>query len=273
MLDTRNRLLAALPADAQALLAPHLVRVELEARELVYDFDREITHVVFPESAVVSIVGVMADGSAVETGTVGREGMAGVPVVLGADRTNAQAFTQVPGVALRLPADVLRAALAESPPLWRVLLAYTQALMTLTAQGSACNRRHTMVQRCARWLLYTHDQVGRDDFALTHQFLSQMLGVRRATVTEAMGALQDAGAVEYQMGRVRIRDRGVLERRVCECYAIVSGEYERLLGDGAAASRRPPPLDGLTTAEDGMSLLGDGAPPSGDGTPTADDER
>ena len=143
---------------------------------------------------------------------------------------------------------------------------YTLALFTLVAQGSACNRLHTMVERCARWLLLTHDRVGHDEFGLTHQFLSQMLGVRRATVTEAMGALQEAGAVDYQMGRVRVRDRAALEASACECYAIVGREFDRLLGADGAARPRPSPLEGLVVSEDGRSTAGDGAP-------RADEER
>ena len=272
---TRNRILGALPADERARLAPHLERVELDVKQVVFDVDRPIEHVYFPEAAVVSLVGVMADGSAVETATVGREGMVGLPVFLGTDQTSAQAFAQIPGAALRIPADAFRSAVADSHVLTRALHRYTQALFTLVAQGSACNRLHAMVERCARWLLHTHDRVERDEFPLTHQFLSQMLGVRRATVTEAMGALQELGTVHYQMGRVRVRDRGALEAQACECYTVITREFDRLLGEagpqGAAAGsiRRAP------TAEGNRTALGDGAPPvEGDGAApagTADD--
>lgn len=255
----RNRILAALSAEDYAVLEPRLERVTLATSEVLFDVHAPIEHVYFPENMVASIVGVLADGQAIETATVGREGMVGLPLFLGTDRTAAQAFVQVPGPALRLPAEVLRAALDRGPALARVLGRYTQALFTLVGQSSACNRVHTMVERCARWLLHTHDRVAGDEFMLTHLFLSQMLGVRRATVTEAMGALQAAGAVAYVRGRITVLDRERLERSACECYAIIAGEFDRLLGP-AGGSRRPDPLDGVATSENGVSVLGDGAP-------------
>jgi CRP-like cAMP-binding protein len=260
---TRNRLLASLPAEEYARLAPRLERVTADLRQVLFDVDQPIAHVYFPEAMVVSILSVMADGTAIETATVGREGMAGLPLFLGTDRTSAQAFAQVPGPALRMTADAFRAAVADVPALARALHRYTQALFTLVAQSSACNRVHTMPERCARWLLHTHDRVERDDFPLTHQFLSQMLGVRRATVTEAMGALQARGAMDYQMGRVRVRDRAGLERAACECYAIIAREFDRLLDGAGGPPGAPGPLAGVTTAEGGRTTLGDGAPRAG----------
>jgi CRP-like cAMP-binding protein len=244
-----------------ARVAPHLERVEAERRQVLFDVDRPITYVYFPEAMVTSILGVMADGTAVETATVGREGMVGLPVFLGTDQMSAQAFAQIPGPALRMSAEAFRAAVAESPALTLALHRYTQALFTLVSQNSACNRLHTMAERCARWLLHTHDRVEHDEFPLTHQFLSQMLGVRRATVTDAMGSVQERGAVEYQMGRVRVRDREALERAACECYAIITREFDRLLGDPGARPARPAsPLGAVTTEQDGRSALEDGAP-------------
>jgi CRP-like cAMP-binding protein len=271
---TRNRLLASLPAGEYARLAPYLERVDVELKHVCFDVDQPIEHVYFPEAAVVSILSVMADGSSVETATVGREGMVGLPVFLGSDRTSAHAFVQVPGPALRMMADAFRAAVGGSPALTLALHRYTQALFTLVAQGSACNRLHTMTARCARWLLHTHDRVGAeqgaDAFPLTHQFLSQMMGVRRATVTETMGALQASGAIMYEMGRVRVRDRAGLESAACECYAIIVREFDRLLAVGPAA---PPsvrsPLDGVPTSEHGRSIVGDAAPSAGVDEPGA----
>jgi CRP-like cAMP-binding protein len=256
----RNRILALLPPDEYAALLEQLELVQLESRQLVFDVDRPIEHVYFPEACVVSIVGVMSDGTAVETATIGNEGMAGLPVFLDTDQMSAQAFAQIPGPAFRLAVPAFRAILARSPRLNRALNWYTQALFTFVAQSSACNRVHTMRQRCARWLLHTHDRIGRDEYPLTHQFLSQMLGVRRATVTEAMGGLQESGAVNYEMGRLRIRDRAQLERAACECYSIIVREFDRLLG-GAQLPRHPManPFDGLVTERNDRSLLGDGA--------------
>ena len=267
----RNRVLAALPADELARIAPALDRVETEIRQVLFDVDRPIDHVYFPEAAVASVLGVMADGSAVETATIGPEGMVGLPVFLGTDQMSAQAFVQVAGPMLRMRADAFRTALAAAPALTRTLHRYTQALFTLVGQSSACNRLHAMTERCARWLLHTHDRVGaaegRNEFPLTHQFLSQMLGVRRATVTEAMGALQGRGAITYRLGDVHVRDRALLEGMACECYAIIAREFDRLLGGSPAPFRGlDSPLDGLTTEERGWTTLGDAAPPGRVGT-------
>jgi CRP-like cAMP-binding protein len=268
----RNRLLASLPAADYARLAPALERVDLTLKQIAFDVDRPIEHVYFPEGAVVSVVGVMADGTAVETATIGREGMVGLPVFLGTGQTSAQAFAQIAGPAMRMTAEAFRAAIDASPAFAGVLLRYTQALFTLVAQSSACNRVHTMTERCARWLLHCHDRVERDEFPLTHQFLSQMLGVRRATVTEAMGTLQERGVVDYQRGVVQVRDRAALEGVACECYAIIAREFDRLLGTSeaspasGASAAGPGPLDGVSTSEGGCSTLGDGAPPGPMGT-------
>jgi CRP-like cAMP-binding protein len=236
--------------------------VSVELKQVLIDVDKPITHVYFPENGVVSIVSVMVDGTAVETATVGHEGMVGLPVFHGTDRTSAQAFSQIPGTALRMTADAFRAEIARHGMLSTALHRYSQALLTLIAQSSACNRLHTMRERCARWLLHTHDRVGGDEFPLTHQFLSQMLGVRRATVTEALGEVQALGAITSSMGRIRVTDRAALERAACECYAIIQREFDRLL-DGPEARQRVPenPLAGLTTLmENGTTAVGDGAP-------------
>jgi CRP-like cAMP-binding protein len=244
--------------------------VELDLKQVLFDVDRPIEHVYFPEAAVVSILSVMSDGSAIETATVGHEGMVGLPVFLGTDQMSAQAFCQVPGPGLRVESDVFRRAFGASRPLTHVLQRYTQALFGFVAQNSACNRMHSMPQRCARWLLHTHDRVGaetgRDEFTLTHQFLSQMLGVRRATVTEGMRVLHGAGAVAYVRGRVVVRDRAALEAAACECYAVIVREFDRLLNGAASVGMRSP-LDGVTTSVHGRSALGDGAPPPRERTP------
>ena len=266
----RNRLLATLPPADYTALAPRLEPVMLEFKQILFDVDQPIDHVYFPEAAVVSVLSVMADGTAVETATVGHEGFVGLPVFLGTDRASAQAFSQVPGPALRMHADAFREAAARSAALTRALHRYAQALFTLVAQSSACNRLHTMPERLARWLLHTHDRVGGDEFPLTHQFLSQMLGVRRATVTEGMGMLAAHGTIMYEMGQVRVCDRAALEATACECYRIIAREFDRLLGGDGERARTPSPLDGLTTSEHGRSTIGDGAPRGepGDATPS-----
>ena len=259
----RNWLLASLPTADHAELAPDLERVELGIKQVLFDVDRPIEHVYFPEAVVVSVLSVMADGSAVETATIGHEGMVGLPVFLATDQMSAQAFCQVPGAALRMSSDAFRRAVERSRALTHVMHRYTQALFGFVAQNSACNRLHSMPERCARWLLHTHDRVGadegRNDFSLTHQFLSQMLGVRRATVTEGMRVLHAAGAVSYVRGRVVVRDRAALEEASCECYAVIVREFDRLLAPPVGGTAIRSPLAGVTTSEEGRSTLGDGA--------------
>ena len=251
----KNRILAALPAEELARIQPHLEFVELPLRRVLIDPNRPIEHVYFVEEGVVSILGVMLDGTAVETATIGQEGMVGLPVFLGAESMAAQAFTQVSGSAYRLPAGVLVRELEHGGAMRRLLGRFTQALITLMAQNSACNRVHTAEQRCARWLLLTVDRAGRDTIDLTHLFLSQMLGVRRATVTEIAGGLQARGLIDYSRGRLTVVNRAGLEETSCECYRVIQSEFDRLL-EGRAT---PSPLDGLEVSEAGISTAGDGA--------------
>lgn len=249
----RNRILATLPERDLARLSPALERVCMASRELAFDVDVPISHVYFPEDCVISIVAVMKDGSAVETATVGWEGMVGLPVFLGANSAPAQAFCQIPGEALRLDTGTFQREIVADSAFREVVSRYTQAHITHVAQASACNRVHTMRQRCARWLLQTHDRVITNEFPLTQRFLSQMLGVRRATVTDAAKSLQQAGLITYVHGRVTIRDREGLERATCECYTIIRRDFERLL-----EGRNPPsPLAGVRVSEQGRSIAGD----------------
>jgi CRP-like cAMP-binding protein len=196
----------------------------------MYDVDSPIERVYFPETLVASVVAPMSDGSAVETATIGHEGFVGLPVFLGATQMTAQCFAQVPGAAYEMTVDAFQQLLSEGgEALTRVLQRYTQALLTLIAQASGCNRRHNVRQRCARWLLLTHDRVYSDVFPLTQRFLSQMLGVQRTTVTAAAKELENAECISYRHGIITIRDRAGLEREACECYAIIRAEFERLL--------------------------------------------
>ena len=252
----RNRILAALPPEDLDRLRGRMELVDLDLRQVVFEPDRVIEHVYFPEDAVVSILGVMDDGSAVETATTGNDGMVGVPVFLGAMQMAGQAFAQIPGRAWRLPAGALREEVRRGGALAELLGRYTQALFTLVAQSSACNRKHPVEQRCARWLLMTHDRVEGDTFELTHLFLSQMLGVRRATVTEVAAELQRRGLIEYTRGRVRIVDRAGLEAAACVCYEIIRAEFARMLHPVG----HPGPLAGIRFSEAGRSTAGDGAP-------------
>jgi CRP-like cAMP-binding protein len=252
----RNWLLRALPAYEYELLSPHLEPVKLDTGRVVSDVNTPIEHVYFPETGVISSVSVMADGSAVETATIGPEAMAGLAVFHGVDQTQEHIFVQVPGEGYRVPSATFRSLLPTLPELTRLLHRCSVALFTLAGQNSGCNRKHSVLRRCARWMLMTHDRVQRDRFELTHHVLSQMLGVRRASVTEAAQALSEAGAIEYRRGMVRVIDRAALERASCECYAIIRSTFSRLLGDGTM----PSPLDGIRLSRGGRSIAKDGTP-------------
>jgi CRP-like cAMP-binding protein len=248
----RNWILRELPLHEHDRLTPHLHPVHLQQREVLIDPGRPIAQVCFPEDALVSLVAVMMDGSAIESGMVGCEGMVGLPLFHGVDRTVAHALVQVPGRAHTLAADAFRALLDELPTLRARLHHYTVSLLTAVSQVSACNRKHPIDARCARWLLTVHDGVGRDQFEVTHQFLSQMLGVRRATVTVAAGLLQERDLISYSRGRLVIRDRPGLERVACECYGVIRAETVRLREGGIGEARSP-----RQTSDAGLSLVGD----------------
>jgi CRP-like cAMP-binding protein len=252
----RNWLLRVLPPHEQELLAPHLEPVPLELGRVVAEFNVPIEHVYFPEDGIISSLSVMADGSGVETATIGLEGMSGIAVFHGVEATPEHVFVQVPGKGHRIASHTFRAILPDAPRLTAVLHRYSVALLTLIGQTSGCNRKHSVLRRCARWLLMTHDRVGRDGFELTHHILSQVLGVRRASVTEAALALNEAGAIEYRRGRVTVLDRQALEREACECYGVISSSFDRLLGEG----RTPNPLEGVAFSKDGRTIAKDGTP-------------
>jgi CRP-like cAMP-binding protein len=223
-----NRLLAALPADELDRLRPHLERRRYDVKELVHRPGEPIEAVVFPTTGVFSLVTSMADGTTMEVATVGDEGMVGVPVFLGDVSSPLTVYSQIPGEALCLPAAKLRSFVRDGSRLHDLLLRYVQALFILTAQSVACNRLHSVQQRCARWLLMCHDRTHTDEFPLTQEFMAQMLGIRRASVTEAAGQLQGAGLIRYQRGVITILDRPGLERASCECYGIIRAEFDRL---------------------------------------------
>jgi CRP-like cAMP-binding protein len=226
----RNRLLAALAPEERTALVPHLEPVSLAIGEVLAEPGVPLAHVYFPETAILSVINRMADGAAVEVGTVGNEGLVGLAALLGAEASESQTLAQIPGTALRLPAALLAAEAAARPALRRLLDRYTQAYITQVSQGAACNRLHGIEARCARWLLMTHDRVGgADAFPLTQEFLAIMLGVRRAGVSVAAGALQDAGLIRYRRGGIRVLDREGLEAAACECYGVVRRQFDRLL--------------------------------------------
>ncbi len=225
-----NLILDSLPPANIKRLRPHLEAIPVGIRHVVYEPDAPISHVYFPTGCVISMVTYLEDGSPVEMATVGREGMVGLPIFLGSDTMPSRAFGQVPGNALRITAAAFKQEIKRNGPLVRVLNRYTLALFNQVAQTTACNRMHLVEQRCARWLLQTHDRVTSDQFLLTQEFLAQMLGVRRSGVSAAAGLLQKAGLIRYARGRITIVDRPGLESVACECYRVIKREYDRLLG-------------------------------------------
>jgi CRP-like cAMP-binding protein len=226
-----NRLLGLLPPRDYARLRPHLQRTRLEYRQSLYRAHKPIGFVYFIETGVGSLVNTMANGDAAEVGTIGNEGVVGLPLVLGDDRAPTGVYVQVPGAGLRMKAGVFNKEIARSASMRTVMLHYAHAFFNQVAQSAACNQFHSLEQRCCRWLLMTHDRMHSDEFLLTQEFLAMMLGVQRTGVTAAAGTLQRAGLIHYRRGNVTIIDRRGLTRRSCECYGISRREFDRLLGD------------------------------------------
>ena len=226
-----NRLLAALPTNEYQRLVPHLELVKLSIHQVLYEPNEPITHVYFPHQALVSLVTSMEDGSTIEVGLIGSEGMVGIPVILGGNMANNRAYVQVAGGAMRMNANILKTEFNRGGPLQTLLLRYCQALLTQVSQSAACNRFHTIEKRLARWMLLVQDSVGSDEFPLTQEFIAQMLGTRRSGVTEAAGTLQKAGMLRYTRGRITIVNREALEATACECYRVISDEFTRLLAN------------------------------------------
>jgi CRP-like cAMP-binding protein len=222
-----NGVLARLSEAEYDVIAPHLIHEHANVGDVAFEPGRPIDQVYFPLSAIFSIVAVTGDRRIkVEVATVGREGMVGLPVFLGTGASPQEAFCQIPGDTLRLGVEPFRAALDRGGTLTKVLNRFTQASMVQIAQDVVCNRSHTVQKRMARWLLTTHDRVGRNDFPLTENFLGQMLGVYRPTVADAVRHLQDRNIVRYSRDRINIVDRGKLEGEACECYRIVAAEFD-----------------------------------------------
>jgi CRP-like cAMP-binding protein len=224
----RNAILASLPGNGLAQLAREADVVSAEVRLQVYQPGSSIDAVYFPLASVFSLVGVTDERVVVEVATVGREGLVGLPVFLGAVTTPHAAFCQVGGPAVRLSADGLRRVLAGegNGALHDALNRFTQATMVQIAQNVVCNSTHPATQRAARWLLTTRDRLGRTEFPLTQEFLSQMLGLRRPTVSGIARQLQEAGLIRYSRGNLTITDPRGLEKAACSCYAIVRAEFD-----------------------------------------------
>ncbi|HKT58800.1 MAG TPA: Crp/Fnr family transcriptional regulator [Gemmatimonadales bacterium] len=225
-----NRLLSQLPPEDLGRLRSHLVRVSTQPRDPLWEPDQPIQNVLFPLSSVNSILAVDDNGGQVEVGTVGNEGLVGLPLFLGARSAPGRAFTQIAGDSLRMDAGVFTEFATSMASLRRRLQLYTQAFVVQVSQSVACNQLHSADQRLARWLLSCADRVGEDRFPLTQEFMAQMLGVRRATVSEAASSLQDRGLVKYSRGTLEICDRPGLIEAACSCYRIVRDQFDKLLG-------------------------------------------
>jgi CRP-like cAMP-binding protein len=232
-----NRLLSLLSDDDYEHLRPHLSLIALDYRKILYEAARPIDHVYFPVEGVASLVITTADGASAEVGTIGSEGLVGLPVCLGDREAPSSVYVQVPGTALKMDADIFRSELQRGATLNLIMLRYAHAFFNQVAQSAACAHLHRVEQRCCRWLLMTRDRMPSGEFLLTHEFLGMMLGVRRTTVTEVMGGLQKAGLVRYRRGHVSILDPDALRSRACECYDISRLEFDRLLGDTPLAPR------------------------------------
>jgi CRP-like cAMP-binding protein len=224
-----NRILGSLPPEEYERVAPHLEEIRMNLGDVLSRPDEKIGYVHFPKRGVISICAVMADGSQVEVGVVGNEGMCGLPVLFGTDSVPLQAMVQIPDGALRMSGEAFRREIGQCPRLHQALMHYAQAFYVQAAQTAACNRVHPLGGRLVRWLLMCQDRTQSDLLPLTHEMMSVMLGVRRAGVSEAANRLRAEGLIDYHRGLVRIRDRGGMEAATCECYKVVRKAFDRFL--------------------------------------------
>ena len=226
-----SKVLAALGAASAPQFRARLERVSLPQGEVIYEAGDRTDYLYFPETAVFSMLTTMEDGTTIEVGPVGDEGLVGLNVYLGADVSPTRVIVHVEGSAVRAPAEALRQELAAGSALPRLLLRYTRMLLAMTGQSVACNKLHSLRQQFARWLLTMHDYARQDELRLTHELMALTLGVRRAGVSEAAHDLREAGVLDYERGHIRVLDRRGLERAACECYGVVREEFDRLYAD------------------------------------------
>ena len=226
-----NHLLSVLPEEERARLAPHLVAIDMTLGQVVYESGDRQHFVYFPTTSIVSLLYVMEDGASAEIAIVGNEGVIGIALFMGGETTPSRAIVQSAGAAFRLDARILKQEFVRAGPVQRLLLRYTQALITQMAQTAVCNRHHSIDQQLCRWLLLSMDRLPSNELKMTQELIANMLGVRRSGVTEAALKLQDAGLIRYSHGHIQVLDRPGLEKRVCECYRVVKREFDRLLPD------------------------------------------
>jgi CRP-like cAMP-binding protein len=225
----QNLLLGSLPPEDYGLLAPHLAQVELERGRLLYDPGDRVDAILFPHDGVISLMTLMESGAAIESATIGREGALGLAAAVSPRQSLVRAIVQTPTRAARISAERLHDAWEKSPKVRELVDRHCEALFGHAIQSVACNALHSVEARFCRWLLTCHDRISNDTVALTQEFLADMLGVQRTTVTAVARALQDKGAIRYRRGVVDIVDRSVLEALSCECYGVIRRTYERLL--------------------------------------------
>jgi CRP-like cAMP-binding protein len=229
-----NHLLNALPPEALGRILSRLEPVAMPLGEVLYEPGTRLRHVYFPTTSIVSLLYVMENGAAGEIAVVGNEGIVGVVAFMGGDMTITRALVQSAGHGLRLHVDALKEEFNRAGPMLHLLLRYTQALITQMAQTAVCNRHHSVDQQLCRWLLMSLDRLHSNELVMTQELIANMLGVRREGVTEAAGKLQSAEIIQYHRGHITVLDRARLEARVCECYAVVKREFDRLLPDRIA---------------------------------------
>jgi CRP-like cAMP-binding protein len=226
-----NHLLAVVDESAWSRVAPHLVPVDMSLGQVIYEAGDRLSHVYFPATSIVSLLYVLENGASAEIAVVGNEGLIGIALFMGGETTSGRAVVQSAGRAYRLDAGVLKEEFHRAGAVQRLLLRYTQALITQMAQTAVCNRHHSIDQQLCRWLLLSIDRLPSNELTMTQELIANMLGVRRAGVTEAAVKLQDAGLIRYSHGRIEVLDRAGLEKRAGECYRVVRRECERLLPD------------------------------------------
>jgi CRP-like cAMP-binding protein len=224
-----NQLLAAIPPEEWARWQPELEAVTMPLGQVLSESGMAMTHVYFPTTSIVSLLYVMEDGASAEIAVVGNEGIVGISLFMGGETTPSRSVVQSAGQGFRMRAQVLKAEFNRSGSVLHLLLRYTQALITQMAQTAVCNRHHSLDQQLCRWLLLSLDRLEANELVMTQELIANMLGVRREGVTEAALSLQRAGLIHYQRGHITVLDRPGLQRRTCECYAVVRREYERLL--------------------------------------------
>lgn len=225
----QNALLGLLPEEELNRLLPNLEKVTLTLGQSLCESGQQMKHVYFPLDSIVSLLCVMENGASTEIAVVGYEGVVGVSLFMGGETTPSRAIVQSAGQALRLKGHLLKNEFYRAGPMQRLLLRYTQALLTQMAQTAVCNRHHNVDQQLCRWLLLSIDRLPGNELIMTQELIPNMLGVRREGVTESAGKLQRAGLISYNRGHIKILDRPGLEARVCECYSVVKEEYDRLL--------------------------------------------